>query len=299
MSTADMEMAEAKILRQSPVEDPPDDDLPLTVIERQRTWLCLDLRELWRYRELLLFLTWRDVKVRYKQTVLGALWALLQPLGLMLTFTIFLRPSGDGDQAVPYPLFAFSGLLAWMLFGNALSSAGNSIVANQQLVTKIYFPRFIIPMSAVGVGLVDFAVGCLLLGGMMAWYGVAPGWGLLLVPVLVLLLAAAAVGIGAMLAALTVAYRDFRHVVPFLVQFWMFATPSIYRPDGVGPMWRPWMPFNPAYGLILNFRWAVLGETPDGHALYALVVSGAMSLLFLVAGSLYFRRVERSFADVI
>ncbi|HKI31319.1 MAG TPA: ABC transporter permease, partial [Gemmataceae bacterium] len=236
-------------------------------------------------------------KVRYKQTVLGAVWALLQPLGMMALFTFFLHPGEDG--AVPYPLFAFSGLLAWMFFGNALGSASQSVVANQNLVTKIYFPRIIIPASAVGVGLVDFAVGSLLLAVLMAAYGTAPGWGLLLAPLMVLLLAVAAVGVGALLAALTVAYRDFRHVIPFLVQFWMFATPSIYRPDGVGPAWRAWMPLNPAFGLILTFRWSVLGGTPDGYDLYALAVSALTSVLLLLVGCLYFRRVERGFADII
>jgi lipopolysaccharide transport system permease protein len=278
---------------------PQSADPPLTVIERRRGLLLFDLRELWRYRELLLFLTWRDVKVRYKQTALGAAWALLQPLGMMALFTFFIRPGADAAGAVPYPLFAFTGLLAWMFFGNALGSASTSVVGNQNLVTKIYFPRLIIPMAAVGVGLVDFAVGALLLPPLMLAYGVAPGWGLLLAPLLIGLLALAAVGVGALLAALTVAYRDFRHVIPFLVQFWMFATPSIYRPDGVGPRWQAWMPLNPAYGLILNFRWAVLGGAPDAHALYALGVSAATSLLLLAAGCLYFRRVERGFADII
>jgi lipopolysaccharide transport system permease protein len=297
MSTVEMETAEA--VRPAGVGTPTEAEPPLTVIERRSGWAFLDLRELWHYRELLLFLTWRDVKVRYKQTALGAAWAVLQPLGIMAMFWLFVPRGADADGAVPYPIFAFTGLVAWMFFGNALGSASQSIVGNQNLVTKVYFPRIIIPVGAVGVGLVDFAVGAAVLAVLMAVCGLAPGWGLLVAPLLVVLLAVAAVGIGALLAALTVNYRDFRHVIPFLVQFWMFATPSIYRPDGVGPAWQPWMPLNPAYGLILNFRWAVLGGTPDAHALYSLAVSGGASLLLLLAGCLYFRRVERGFADII
>jgi lipopolysaccharide transport system permease protein len=275
------------------------DDLPTTVIERKSGWRFLDLGELWRYRELLFFLVWRDVKVRYKQTVLGAAWAVIQPFATMIVFSLFFsQMAGAPDSAVPYPLFVFAGLLPWFFFSNAIASAGQSVVGNQNLVTKVYFPRLLIPMGAVGAGVVDFVVALVVLAGMMAFYGVAPGWGVFLVPVLALGLMVAALGVGTLLSALTVAYRDFRYVVPFLVQLWMFATPTIYlQADAVvGPRWRPLLPLNPAYGLIANFRAAVLGGELD---LYALAVSGGVSVVLLALGCLYFRRVERSFADII
>jgi lipopolysaccharide transport system permease protein len=274
-------------------------DPPVTVIEPRRAWQVVNVAELWRYRELLFFLVWRDVKVRYKQTVLGAAWAVLQPLAAMLVFTLFLgRVAALPSDEVPYPLFVFAGLLPWTLFANAVTSSSQSIVGNQNLVTKVYFPRLIIPASAAGVGLVDFGIAFVMLLAMMLAYGVPPGWGVLLVPVLVLGLMVAALGVGALLAALTVAYRDFRHVVPFLVQVWMFATACIYmRADAVvGPRWQAVLPLNPAYGLVSNFRQAVTGRPLD---LYSLAVSGAVSLALLVAGCTYFRRVERTFADII
>jgi lipopolysaccharide transport system permease protein len=277
----------------------PADDLSVTLIEPRRAWGFLDAGELWRYRELLYFLVWRDVKVRYKQTVLGTAWAVIQPLATMLVFTLFLGRLGTvPSDGLPYPLFVFAGLLPWTFFANAVTSSSQSIVGNQNLVTKVYFPRLIIPMSAVGVGLVDFGIAFLMLVVLMLVYGVLPGGGMLLLPLLVLGLFAAAMGVGTLLAALTVAYRDFRHVVPFLVQVWMFATACIYmQADAVvGPRWQAVLPLNPAYGLVSNFRQAALGRPLDP---YALAVSGAVSLALLVLGCAYFRRVERNFADII
>jgi lipopolysaccharide transport system permease protein len=274
-------------------------DLPVTVIERRRGWQLVDLGELWRYRELLFFLTWRDVKVRYKQTVLGAAWAILQPLATMVVFSLFFgRMAAAPSAGVPYPLFVFAGLLPWTFFSNAVSSAGQSVVGNQNLVTKVYFSRLIIPMAAVGAGLVDFIIAFGMLLVLMLFYGVLPGWGVLMAPLLMLGLVTAALGAGTLLAALTVAYRDFRHAVPFMIQLWMFATPSIYmQADGVvGPRGQALLPLNPAYGLIVNFRAAMLGGPVD---YYALAVSGMVGLTCLLAGCLYFRRVERSFADII
>jgi lipopolysaccharide transport system permease protein len=272
--------------------------LPVTVIERRPGWHLLDLGELWRYRELLYFLIWRDVKVRYKQTMLGAAWAILKPFATMVAFTLFLARVVATSGDWPYPLFAFAGLLPWTFFAGAISSGGQSIVSSQQLVTKVYFPRLIIPLADVGGNLFDFVIALGMLVAMMLYYGVAPGWGLLLVPVVILLLFLAAVGVSTLLSALTVAYRDFRHVVPFMVQLWMFATPSIYMDVErvIGPLGRSLLPLNPAYGLIVNFRAAMLGGPLD---LYALGVSTAVSLTLLVVGCLYFRRVERSFADII
>jgi lipopolysaccharide transport system permease protein len=275
-------------------------ELPLTVIEPTRGWQVVNLRELWRYRELLYFLTWRDIKVRYKQTVLGAAWAVLQPFATMVVFSIFVgqRLASDEPGALPYPLFVFAGLLPWTFFANAITAAGTSVIGNQNLVTKVYFPRLTIPISAAAVGLVDFAIAFGMLLVLMIYYGVGPGPGILLAPMILLLLVTAVLGVGILLAALTVAYRDFRHVVPFMVQLWMFATPAIYLPTetAVGGRWHALLPLNPAQGLILNFRAAVLGGTID---LYALVVSGGVGLVLLVIGCLYFRRVERSFADII
>jgi lipopolysaccharide transport system permease protein len=278
---------------------PPADSLATVVIERRSGWRFIDLGELWRYRELLFFLAWRDIKVRYKQTVLGAAWVVLQPLAMMVVFSLFFgrvasRPSAD----VPYPLFVLAGLLPWFFFSNGVSSASQSIVGSQSLVTKVYFPRLIIPLGAIGAGLVDFAVALGMLLVLMPFYAVWPGLGILLVPLLALSLVVTAAGVGILLSALTVAYRDFRHVVPFMVQLWMFATPAVYmQAEGlIGPSWRPLLALNPAHGLIVNFRAAVLGGDLD---LYALVVSGAVSLGLLVIGCLYFRRVERSFADII
>jgi lipopolysaccharide transport system permease protein len=274
-------------------------DRPVTVIERRGSWQLINLAELWRFRELLFILTWRDIKVRYKQTVLGAAWAVLQPFATTVVFTLFLgRVAELPAGGVPYPLFVFAGLLPWFFFANAVTSASQSVVGNQALVTKVYFPRLLIPMSAVGTALVDFAIGFGVLLAMMLYYGVAPGWGLLLVPVLTLGLMVAALGVGTLLSALTVAYRDFRYVVPFMVQLWMFATPTVYmNAEGVvGPAGRTWLPLNPAYGLISAFRGAILGGPLDG---YALGVSTVVALAALAVGCLYFRRVERGFADVI
>jgi lipopolysaccharide transport system permease protein len=274
------------------------DDLPETVIERRPGWQLVNLREIWRFRELLFFLTWRDVKVRYKQTMLGASWAVLQPLSTVVVFAFFLgRLGGVSDGIEHYPLFVLAAILPWTFFANAVSTAGNSVVANERLVSKIYFPRLIIPVSSVGASLFDFLISLVILAAMMAWYGAAPGWSVLLAPAIMLLLTAAAVGVGTLLSALIVAHRDFKYVLNFAVQLWMFATPCIYlKPTALGPTSRLLMPLNPAYGLLLNFRQTVLGGDLDW---YSLSVSSAMGLALLLIGCFYFRRVERTFADVI
>jgi lipopolysaccharide transport system permease protein len=270
-----------------------------TTVERQPGWRVVDFQEIWAYRELLYFLTWRDLKVRYKQTVLGAAWAVLQPLATMIAFSLFFgRLASVPTGGLPYPLFVFAGLLPWTFFANAVSSAGQSVVGSQNLVTKVYFPRLIIPVAATGAAFVDFAIASGTLLVLMLFYGVAPSAGLLLLPFVAVGVAVAALGVGTLLAALTVAYRDFRYVVPFLVQLWMFATPSIYmQTDTVlDNGWRLLLPLNPAYGLIANFRAAALGTSLD---LYSLATSSAVGLVLLAIGGLYFRRVERSFADII
>lgn len=283
-----------------------DDEEPrLTVIEPRSTWGFVDVRELWRYRELLGFLIWRDVKVRYKQTVLGAAWAILQPLATMLVFTLFLGDAvrDKAPGAVPYPLFVFCGMLLWTSFANAITGASNSVVASQQMVTKVYFPRVLIPLGAIGTVIVDLAVGSvmlflLMLGYALAGYPVSVGWTVLLSPFLVLALGMAATGLGTLLSALTVSYRDFRHVVPFVVQLWLFATPSIFVQQTVmfGPRGQLALRLNPVHGLIVNFRAALLNQPMD---LPALGTALLISAFLLAVGCVYFRRVERDFADII
>jgi len=273
-------------------------ELGCTVIEPRPGWQFVDLRELWAFRELLYFLIWRDVKVRYKQTVIGAAWAILQPLMQMIVLSAFFGRLIDGaDLGVPYPLFAFAGLLPWNFFSNSVASAASSMVGNQGLITKVYFPRLFLPGSAIGVAAIDFVIAFVMLLVLMLWYGVGLAPSLLLAPLMILGLAGAALGVGTLLAALTVAYRDFRYVVPFLVQLWMFATPAVYmNSQAIGPRWEWLMPLNPAHGFILNFRRAALGQELD---VYALLVSLVVTIALLLGGCLYFRRVERTFADII
>ncbi len=269
------------------------------VITARSPWRFLDLAELWRYRELLYFLAWRDVKVRYKQTILGVAWVVLQPLAYMVVFSLFLNRDAENNAGgLPYPLFVLSGLLPWIFFSGAVSASAQSLIGNQSLITKVYFPRVMVPMSAVGAGLVDLLISLLLLAVMVVVYGAWPNISVLLLPGLILLLVVASMGIGILLSALTATYRDFRHIVPFMIQLWMFATPAIYLPSAdlaiAGSRW--WLPLNPAQGLILNFRAAALGLPLD---YYALAVSSAVALTLALLGGLYFRRVERSFADVL
>lgn len=272
------------------------------VIEPSKGWQFYDLKELWRYRELMYFLVWRDLKVRYKQTVLGVLWAILQPFLIMVAFSLFFHRLAEiGTGAMQYPLYVVAGVLPWIFFANAINAAGHSMLGSQDLVTKVYFPRVLIPVSAVLAALVDFLVAFSVLLALMFWYHRPPTWSMLWLPLLMLELTIVAVGVGTLLAALTVAYRDFRHVVPFLVQLWMFATPTIYIRENahLNPRWGMVLPLNPVDGLITNFRIAVLGQGFDDQSLYALAVSSVVGLLMFVAGAGYFRRVERTFADVI
>ena len=274
-------------------------DLPVTIIERRPGWRCIDVRELWRYRELLLLLAWRDVQVRYKQTLLGAAWAVLQPVATMLVFCLFLgRVAAAPADNVPYPLFVLAGLIPWTFFANAVSSASQSVIGSQSLVTKVYFPRLLIPMGAIAANLIDCLVAFGLFLVMMLIYGVCPDWRFLLVFPIMVGVILASLGVGTLLAAWTVRYRDFRHVVPFMVQIWMFATPCIYLQTdaAVSPRWQALLPFNPVFGLILNFRQALLGKPLDT---YALVISATIGLTVLLSGCYYFRRAERGFADVI
>ncbi len=277
---------------------------PVVVIEPTRRLQTLHLRELWAYRELLYFLVWRDIKVRYKQTTLGAAWAILQPLMTAAVFTIFFgRLAGIASDGLPYPLFSYSGLLVWMFFAQGLSQSSNSVVGSAQLITKVYFPRLVIPIAAVLSGLVDLAVALPLLAVMMWYYGIWPGMAVLAVPFLALLALVAATGVGLWLSALNVEYRDVRYVVPFLVQLWLFVTPVIYPASVLAPRLQrlglpPWVwGINPMAGVVEGFRWAVLdAPTSPGPIIAASVVVG---LALLLSGAWYFRRAERSFADVV
>jgi lipopolysaccharide transport system permease protein len=284
-----------------PVTAPPapaPDGPPETVIRPPRGWQAVVVGELWRFRELLFFMVWRDVKVRYKQTVLGVAWAVLQPLMMMAVFTVFFgRLAGLPSGGVPYPLFAIAGLLPWTFFSTGLASAGNSVVANERLITKIYFPRLIVPFAAVGAAAVDFAVASGLLLALMLGYGVVPGWSMLLAPVVFAFIGIGAAGFGTLLAALNVKYRDFRYVIPFLVQFWMFATPTVYmQPPADDGLLTTLLGLNPLTGLVATFRAACLG-TPIPWLQF--VGSGAAVTVVFAAGCLYFRKAEADFADLI
>lgn len=261
-------------------------------------WRTLNLAELWRYRELLWFLAMRDIKLRYKQTVLGVAWAVLQPLLTMIIFSIFFgRLGGMPSDGIPYPLFVLCALLPWQLFAYALSQSSNSVVNEQRLITKVYFPRLIVPISSVLSGLVDFGVAFALLLVMMVWYGVTPSWAVVTVPFFVLLVLAAALAVGLWLAALNVQYRDFRYTIPFLTQFWMFASPVAYSSSLVPPAWRPLYGLNPMAGVIEGFRWALLNKEDPAWGLLAM--STAAVAVLLIGGLFYFRRMEKTFADVV
>jgi lipopolysaccharide transport system permease protein len=263
-----------------------------------RGWKALDLGELWRYRELLVFLAWRDIALRYKQTALGVAWAVIQPLFTMLVFSVFFgalaKVPSDG---IPYPLFALVGLLPWQLFAYALTQASNSLVAEQRLITKVYFPRLLIPLASVLAGLCDFliAFGLVVVGLLV--YGVAPGWPLLAVPLLTLFAVVTAMAVGLWLAALNVQFRDVRYTVPFLTQIWMFLTPVAYPSSIVPERWRALYGLNPMAGVVEGFRWALLGRADLPLGLMA--VSAVVVLVLLVGGLFYFRRLERTFADVV
>ena len=261
-------------------------------------WAPLNLTELWEYRELLYFLTWRDIKVRYKQTVLGAAWAVIQPLGMMLVFTIFFgRLVGVPSDGLPYPIFAYTALLPWQLFSRALTSSSTSLVANERLITKVYFPRLLIPVSAVLASLVDFAIAFVLLLGMMVFYGIVPTGSVLMLPLFVLLALMTALGIGFWLSALNAQYRDVRYTLPFLTQFWLFATPVVYPSSLVPEQWRLLYGLNPMTGVVEGFRWTLLGKGAGLEHMLAVSVIAVLSTF--IGGLYYFRRMERTLADVV
>jgi len=272
--------------------------LPLTVIEPSQGWVPVDFKEIWKFRELLYFLTKREIQVRYKQTVLGGLWAIIQPFLTMLVFTLFFgRLAKMPSDGIPYPIFVYAGLLPWTYFANALSNSGNSLVGSAHLISKVYFPRIIIPGAASLAGLLDFFVAMMVLFVMMAYYNFVPGIGVLLFPFLVGLTFLCAVGVGLWLSALNVQYRDIRYVIPFLIQLWMFVSPVIY-PVSMVPQKYQWaLALNPMGGVINAYRASLLGHVPIDW--FLLGISTAIIILLFTSGMYYFKRMEKTFADVV
>ncbi len=267
------------------------------VIAPAHGWQALELRDLWRYRELLYFLTWRDVKVRYKQTLLGAAWAILQPLLTMVIFSvIFGQLAKLPSDGIPYPIFTYAALLPWQLFAFALTNSSNSLVGSQNLVSKVYFPRLVIPIASVLPGLVDFAISFVVLLGMMIYYQIPFTARMLTLPLFLLLALGTALAVGLWLSALNVEYRDVRYVVPFLTMFWQYATPVAYSSNLIPERWRLLYGLNPMTGVVEGFRWALLGNGNLGSLLGASVV---IIIILIFTGLMYFKRMEASFADVI
>ena len=273
------------------------DDAPLFVIEPTHGFVAIDARELWHYRDLLYFLTWREISIRYKQTVLGFMWAIIQPLLTMIVFTVFLgRLAKVPSDGVPYPVFSYLGLLPWTYFANAVTRSGTSLVSNANLLSKVYFPRLLIPLSGTLSALVDFAVAFLILIVLMLVYSVPITASLLLVIPLTILTSVAATGVGMWLSALNVQYRDVQHAVPFLIQLWMFATPVVYPASVVPEKWRLLFALNPMAGVIEAYRAAALGRPVDWRTL---AVSFAVVVVITAIGAWQFRRMERRFADIV
>ena len=273
------------------------DARPVHVIAPARGWVPVHLDELWEFRELFAMLVWRQVRVRYKQTALGVAWAILQPVMTMVVFSIFFgHLAGIPTDGVAYPVFTFCALLPWQLFAYSLTEASNSVVASQQLLTKVYFPRLLLPLASVAVSLVDFGLSLLVLIALMVWYGTVPGLAVLTVPLWTLLAVLTATAVSLWLSALNVRYRDVRYTLPFLTQLWLFVTPVAYPTSMVPEAWRFWYALNPMVGVVDGFRWALVGGSWPGATVF---VSAAVMLCLLVAGAFYFRRTERTFADVV
>jgi len=273
-------------------------DTRITLIEPSKGWAALNLRDLWIYRELILFMTWRDLKVRYKQTLLGACWAVLQPFLTMVVFSIFFgnlaKIPSDG---VPYPIFSYTALIPWTLFSKALHDASRSLVASSHMITKVYFPRMILPLASVLAGVVDFFIAFVVLIGMMIFYHISPTTNVWTLPLFLILALITAIGVGLWLSALNVLYRDINYVLPFLTQFWMFLTPIAYPSSMIPQRFQMLYALNPMTGVVEGFRWALLGsgQAPGTMTL----VSSVVAVILLVTGMVYFRRMERQFSDMV
>jgi len=272
--------------------------LPRLRIAPSRGWVPLKLSELWEYRELLYFLIWRDIKVRYKQTALGASWAIIQPFMTMVVFSLFFGHLGKmPSDGLPYPIFTFAALVPWAFFANGLNQSSNSLVGSSNLITKVYFPRLIVPLASVFSGIVDFLVAFGVLLGMMLYYGLVPTLNILWLPLYVLLALVTSLGVGLWLSALNVEYRDVRYIIPFITQFWLFATPIAYPSSLLPEPWRTIYGLNPMVGVVEGFRWALLRTNSAPGPIVA--VSASAAVLILVSGAFYFRRMEKTFADIV
>jgi lipopolysaccharide transport system permease protein len=274
-------------------------DVPTTVIEPRRGWQPIDLGEIWHYRDLLFFLAWRDVKVRYKQTVLGALWAIIQPLMNMVLFTVIFGKMANlqAGTTIPYPLLTLCAAVPWALFATSLTQAGNSLIQSQNLISKVYFPRLIIPFSSILSGLVDFAIAFALLIIVMLSYGYVPHWGIITLPLFLVLAVLSAMAVGLWLSALNVEYRDVRYTIPLLTQVWLLVSPVGYLSERIPQQWQTLYGLNPMVSVIEGFRWALLGQKPPSLTMMA--ISAGAVLVLLVSGLFYFRRMEKTFADLI
>jgi len=273
-------------------------DSHVIVVKPSKGWISLKLRDLWEYRELLYFLTWRDIKVRYKQTVLGAAWAIIQPFFTMVVFSLFFgKLAKVPSDGIPYPIFAYAALVPWTFFANGLSQSSNSLVDNANMLKKVYFPRLVVPLSSVISGVVDFILAFTVLLGMMLFYGIYPTIHVIWLPFLLLLTLTTSLGVGLWLSAMNVQFRDVRYTLPFLTQFWLFATPIAYPSSLLSEPWRTLYGINPMVGVVEGFRWALLGtDTAPGPII---LVSSLVALALLVGGAFYFRRMEKTFADVV
>ena len=276
-------------------------NVPTVHIEPSRGWIALKLRELWEYRELLYFLTWRDIKVRYKQTALGATWAILQPFMLMVVMTLFFgKLAGLASDGKPYAIWNFAALVPWTFFATGLGQSSNSLVGSRHLITKVYFPRLAIPIATVCSGVVDFCLAFLVLLGLMVWYGIAPTANIVWLPAFLALAFITSLGVGLWLSALNVRYRDVRYTIPFLTQFWMFATPIAYSSTEIAakyPGWATVYALNPMVGVVNGFRWALLDT--DTRPDFMIAASAGAAVILFVSGAFYFRRMEKTFADVV
>ncbi len=275
-----------------------EDSVQVIRIEPSKGWVALQLKELWAYRELVYFLIWRDVKVRYKQTVLGVAWAIIQPVFTMVVFSLFFgRLAKMPSDGIPYPLFSYAALVPWAFFSHGLTLASNSLVGSSNLIKKVYFPRLSVPIASVTSGIIDFSIAFVILLGMMLYYGILPTLNVIWLPCLLVLTVVTSLGVSLWLSALNVQFRDVRHVLPFLIQLWFFATPVAYPSSLLSEPWRILYSLNPMVGVVEGFRWALLGtETAPGPML---IVSSLTALALLVGGAFYFRRLEKTFADVI
>lgn len=294
----DIKEHDEKALASAATESFSTKEVPVFRIEPSKGWFSLKLKELWEYRELVYFLTWRDIKVRYKQTILGVAWAIIQPFFTMVIFSLFFgRLAKISSDGIPYPIFSFVALVPWTFFANGLNHASNSLVLSANLIRKVYFPRLAIPLATVSAGIIDFVLSFALLIGMMFYFGITPTINIVWLPLFLLLALVTCLGVSLWLSALNVQYHDVRYIVPFLVQIWLFATPIAYPSSLLSEKWRVLYGINPMVGVVEGFRWALLGTSNVSEK--SIGVSSLVALFILVSGTFYFRRMEKTFADIV